>query len=259
MRKRLLCANNKRLRLGFCLLSLMLLCAGCASQTAEEAQFHAPDQDKPGLAKATTRPGLPNVLIIGDSISIGYTPVVRELLKDRANVQRPQANCGDTRRGLKDLKQWLGDTNWDVIHFNWGLHDLCYRNYHDKAAQSQAFRDKVDGKISVPIEEYEKNLDTLVTQLKATGATLIWASTTVVPEGEDGRFVGDDLKYNDAAARIMRKHGVTVNDLYSLTKGFSPALFTAPGNVHYTKEGYRQIGIQVAAAIQKALKVPAGR
>ena len=34
-------------------------------------------------------PALPRVLLIGDSISIGYTLPVRELLDGRANLHRP--------------------------------------------------------------------------------------------------------------------------------------------------------------------------
>lgn len=73
---------------------------------------------------------LPNVLIIGDSISIGYTPFVKQLLAGRANVMRPvlengkAENCQGTNNGVKNIKGWLGDTKWDVIHFNFGLHDL---------------------------------------------------------------------------------------------------------------------------------------
>ncbi|MDE2954799.1 MAG: SGNH/GDSL hydrolase family protein, partial [Gemmatimonadota bacterium] len=71
-------------------------------------------------------PGLPRVLIIGDSISIGYTVPVRELLKGKANLHRPLTNCGPTKRGTEEIENWLGDGSWDVIHFNWGLHDIVY-------------------------------------------------------------------------------------------------------------------------------------
>jgi hypothetical protein len=67
--------------------------------------------------------GLPRVLLIGDSISMGYTLDVRELLKGKANVHRIPTNGGPTTNGLKNIKAWLGDSKWDVIHFNWGLHD----------------------------------------------------------------------------------------------------------------------------------------
>lgn len=195
-------------------------------------------------------PALPNVLILGDSISIGYTPMVRERLNGRANVLRPNANCGDTRSGLANLEKWLGDTKWHVIHFNWGLHDLCYR---DPESKTQGNRDKVKGKLSVALPDYEKNLETLVLRLKKTGATLIWASTTVVPEGEAGRFVGDDVKYNAVAARLMKKHGVLVNDLHATTKAFAPELFTGPGNVHFKPEGSARLADQVVASVTGVL------
>ena len=141
---------------------------------------------------------VPNVLIPGDSISIGYTRDVRSLMAGKANVFRPMnpsgkqpENCGDTPMGIKGLDKWLGDTRWDVIHFNWGLWDLCYRN---PKVKTQGNRDKKNGTLSTTPEQYERNLETIVTQLEKTGAKLIWASTTLVPDGEVGRFVGDDVR-----------------------------------------------------------------
>jgi hypothetical protein len=134
----------------------------------KESQYFTPKQDLEGLnAQSEAVEGLPKVLIIGDSISIGYTQSVVDQLKGVANVERPKSNCGPTTRGLKSLKKWLGTNTWDVIHFNWGLHDLCYR--HPKA-KAYGNRDKVNGSLSVPLDQYEKNLEQLVTQLKKTGA-----------------------------------------------------------------------------------------
>ena len=218
---------------------------------AAEKSFFTPKQDRGGIAaESQTVKGLPNVLIIGDSISIGYTkPVIAEL-EGVANVKRAKANCGDTNRGLNSLDRWLGETKWDVIHFNWGLHDLCYRHPESKV---QGKRDKRNGTQAIPVAKYEKNLEQLVVRLKKTGATLIWASTTFVPEGEAGRVVGDDVKYNAAAARVMKKHGVATNDLHALTAGFDAKFFTAKGNVHFTSAGSARLGKQVAGAIRGAL------
>ena len=69
-------------------------------------------------------PGLPRVLLIGDSISMGYTLPVRELLEGKANVHRiPTERRSDEER-RREHREWLGDGKWDVIHFNWGIHDL---------------------------------------------------------------------------------------------------------------------------------------
>jgi hypothetical protein len=81
----------------------------------------------------------------------------------------------------------------------------------------------------------------------------------VVPEGEAGRKVGDDKNYNEVAAAVMRKHGIVVNDLYRLTAGFSADRFIRPGDVHFTKQGYRKLAAQVSESVLAALanKVPA--
>jgi lysophospholipase L1-like esterase len=195
---------------------------------------------------------IPKVLIIGDSISIGYTPALIELLKGEATVVHHKGNAGPTGNGLEKLDEWLGDEHWDLIHFNWGLHDLCYRHPDSKV---QGNRDKVRGTLTTSLEQYEQNLKRLVGQLQKTGAKLVWAHTTVVPEGEAGRFVGDDQKYNRVAAKIMHEQSIPINDLCALTQSFPADMFTAPGNVHFTAEGYAKLAEQVAAAIRQELQV----
>jgi len=199
------------------------------------------------LQKVEDVPGLPRVLLIGDSISIGYTVPTRELLKGKANVQHPRDNCGPTTRGLEKLDAWLGEKKWDVIHFNFGLHDLKYIN--DKGALVPV----AEGHQQVPIDEYRKNLDEIVTRLKKTGAALIWASTTPVPEGAAGRIKGDAARYNAVAAEVMKKHGVATNDLYAFALERLEKI-QRPKNVHFTPDGSKALAEQVAAHILKALK-----
>ena len=193
---------------------------------------------------------LPKALLTGDSISMGYTPHVVAALKGKVEVKHHRGNAQHTGTGLKMLDRWIGETQWDVIHFNWGLWDLCYRHPQSKV---QGRRDKGRGTLTMPLEQYEKNLDQLAARLKKTKAKLIWAHTTTVPKGEAGRKVGDDDKYNEAAVRVMKKHGIEINDLNALTDSFSPELFTAPGNVHFKTEGSKKLGHAVAEKITKAL------
>ena len=138
-----------------------------------------------------------------------------------------------------------------MIHFNWGLHDLCYRSAD---ARTPGRKDKVNGRLDLTFEEYQQNLRKLVRILKATGAELIWADTTPVPEGEPGRFKGDEIKYNKAAEIIMKENGVMINDLYAHAMPKLSKIQQPNGNVHFTAEGSNYLAEQVAANILKALK-----
>jgi len=182
-------------------------------------------------------PKLPRVLLIGDSISIGYTLAVRDLLKGKANVHRIPTNGGPTINGLANLKKWLGEGKWDVIHFNWGLYDMKFMD---------------DGKQQVPLSDYEKNLRELVKQLKATGSKLIWCSTTPVPEGSAGRVKGTELEYNRVAAKIMKENGVAINDLYAYAAA-RLAEIQRPANVHFSPDGSKKLAEQVVASIKARL------
>lgn len=187
---------------------------------------------------------LPKVLIIGDSISIGYTQPLRRLLQGKAEVYLIPENGGSTHIGLRNIDDWLGTEKWDVIHFNWGLHDLKYLK---------------DGKMDVcgirvsTLDAYTANLMKLVDRLLKTGAKLVWASTTPIPEGSPGRNKSEEIDFNRAAAEIMRKRGIAIDDLH---KAVLPRLseFQRPANVHFTDEGYEFLAGKVAESITKALE-----
>ncbi|HYW78295.1 MAG TPA: SGNH/GDSL hydrolase family protein [Thermoguttaceae bacterium] len=218
--------------------SFALLCVLVVSAaTAADGQSPATAKLKPPFAPVAEDAALPRVLLIGDSISIGYTEAVRELLAGKANVQRAPTNCGPTISGLDSLDAWLGDRPWDVIHFNWGLHDLKF----------------IGDERQVPLDQYEKNLRTLVATLKKTGATLVWCSTTPVPEKSSPPRKNEDvLAYNAVAKTIMEEAKIAIDDLY----GFAlPQIekIQRPSNVHFTPEGSKVLAKQVAGSIEKAL------
>lgn len=202
------------------------------------------------LEQINDTPGLPRVLLIGDSISMGYTLPVRQLLAGKANVHRPAENGGPTTNGLKKLKQWLGDGQWDLIHLNFGLHDLKFMG-----PDGQNLADPKDpaNKRQVALDEYEKNLRALVLQLQATGAKLIWRNTTPVPPGARGRVVGDAAKYNEVAAKIMQEQGIPIHDMYGYVRPrMGDIMLNA--NVHFTPAGSEQLAGEVATVILKALE-----
>ena len=210
--------------------------------------------------------GLPRVLLIGDSISIGYTLPTRELLKGKVNLHRIPTNGGPTIKGLQHIESWLGkikcilqlsggmvlwlgNGKWDLIHFNWGLHDLKHMGPNGE----NLFPKEKGGKVQVSLEDYEKNLDRLVQRLKKTGARLIWRNTTPVPPGSKGRYVGDSIRYNAAAERVMIRHGVPTHDLFTMSRERMKEIML-PANVHYTKDGSKALAESVAKVILQALK-----
>ncbi|MBI4893423.1 MAG: SGNH/GDSL hydrolase family protein [Acidobacteria bacterium] len=140
-----------------------------AAMAAGALMAQTPAKKDPALAVVRETPGLKRVLLIGDSISMGYTPVVRERLRGRANVHRIGENGGPTSNGVAKVDAWLGTFEWDVIHFNFGLHDLKVMD---------------DGKRQVELDQYEANLRKIAARLKETGAKVIFATTTPVPEGK---------------------------------------------------------------------------
>jgi acyl-CoA thioesterase-1 len=246
----------RRMKLHFLLRVIMsaLLATTCVVVFAAEGKAAPKTRAKrapnPAMAKIEDAPGLPRVLLIGDSISIGYTLPVRDLLKGKANVHRIPTNGGPTINGLKNLKQWLGDSKWDVIHFNWGLHDLKYMGPNN---ENRADPKGSGAHVQVPLADYEKNLRELVGQMKVMGARLIWCSTTPVLEGSPGRVAGSELKYNEAAARVMKDAGITTNDLWAHAKPKIKEIQLPDGNVHFTTEGSKYLAEKVAAAIEAAM------
>src|SRR5262245_46150553 len=66
----------------------------------------------------------PKVVLIGDSIRLGYAPLVAKKLEAKAVVVSPPPNGGDSANVLKNLGEWVLREKPDLVHFNCGLHDL---------------------------------------------------------------------------------------------------------------------------------------
>ena len=262
------------LHLAMMVLSLAILAfpGGFAQeQNLEPTKTGAPPAkpQNPALVQVEDVAGLPRVLLIGDSISMGYTLEVREMLKGVANVHRPPQNCGDSTTGLKQLDKWLGTGKWEVIHFNFGLHDLKYLDAKGQYVSPD------QGKQVAPVAEYRQHLRDFTVRVQATGAKVIFATTTPVPPGCQGRVAGDEVAYNQAAVEVMKELGVAVDDLWGLVaeqqrvlpplpasaKPVPPAPKASPRpgelqrpfDVHFTPEGCTQLATMVVESVRKCL------
>lgn len=210
----------RRVKIVSMLLSLLLITASCTEEKKK-------------------------VLIIGDSISLGYTPFVQKKLEAVADVFHHPGNAKHTGNGIELVESWIGDSiDWDIIHFNWGLWDLCYRHPDSKV---QGNRDKVNGTITFTLDEYVSNLETIIRKIKTkSDAKLIFVTTTYVPENEAGRFQEDALRYNEAATRIMKENGIVVHDIFQKSKAIHDLHGKGSDDVHYTEAGSELLGAEIS-------------
>jgi hypothetical protein len=225
-----------------------LLLAACNSPTKQTTTTD-------DLSGALSKPY--RVLILGDSISMGYTPHVREQFAGEAIVVRAMnekgknENCAGTKKGIEHVDRWLAmeGGGWDVIHYNFGLHDLkrvmpdTGKNSNDPSHTNQA-----------PLALYEKQLREIAVKLAGTGAKLVFATTTPVPDGgvRPYRDPEDVARYNAVGVRVAEEVGAEMNDLF----GF--ALTGMPGmqkdtDVHFSKEGNVALAERVVAVIRGVL------
>lgn len=181
--------------------------------------------------QATPTPSL-RVLIIGDSVYTQNTQGAAGELKGQASIQYaswPKSVLPSSTNMIEHLDRLLGFKDaagnnvpddkrpvWDLIHFNAGLGDLIYCMPNIKSHRAQPHN--LGGIIRTAPEQYETNLEKLVSQLKqkAPRAKLIWASTTPIRYSQQNLFKpGDEIKYNQIALQVMKRHGVVINDLHT--------------------------------------------
>lgn len=199
---------------------------------------------------------LPRVLLIGDSISLGYTNDVCEMLKGIANVYRPPVNCMHSAYVAENIKNWLSDGKWDVVHFNAGIWDCHYLDKNNNIISDEGRGAVSDSsgmkRIRTSLEEYEKNLNIILDAIVSAGAIPIFASTTLVPRwNEEQRAHLRSL--NEVAKSLMFYKQVQVNDLYNYSL---PNLkeWQANDQAHFTSSGYKKLAKKVSEEILKALQ-----
>ena len=207
---------------------------------------------KPGPQRAGA-PGRRNCLVVGDSVSIGYTGVAAKALADVCDVQHGPWDEHDggalnTLYGVACLDDWLVTQNqtavrWDAVLFNFGLHEL-------------------DDNSTAWIEgQYVPRLANITKRLQATGAALVYATTTpFMPLRTQGDTVVEQL--NDAARGVAAAAGgVGVVDLHGVITGHCGDVYTdcdicklSPCSYHYNNDGYTLLGEAAAQALREALK-----
>jgi lysophospholipase L1-like esterase len=186
-----------------------------------------------------------SVILIGDSIRMGYEPRVRAAFGGVADVTGPAENGGTSTNVLAHLDEWALSRGADVVHVNCGLHDIR--------------RERGGAGTVTSLDEYRANVEGVLSRLAGTGAHVIWATTTPVIEERHNtlkdfdRLSTDVAAYNRAAMDVACSLGVEVNDLFEVvTQNGAPGLLLADG-VHFTQAAYALLGDAVADVVRAAL------
>ena len=189
------------------------------------------------------------ILLIGDSIRLGYDKYVKMALSDVAEVYSPTENGRFVIFVYRRLHEWkdalgCGD-DVDVVHWNAGLWDDLIM---------------VDGKHLIPIDIYREYVDRTCNMIKILfpKAKIIFATTTPVQEGlftgGGKRFNKDTEEYNRVAIEIVKSHGGEINDLYSLAKA-APVEYHSDLAHYHTKEGTKMLAGQVIKCLEESLGI----
>lgn len=176
---------------------------------------------------------LPNVLLLGDSISRNYFPEVTRQLAGAANVylMAVSTSVGDPRlpRQIAEFQSMQG-VRFRVVHFNNGMHGWDYTE-----------------------EVYKANLRQLVTSARSLlepHGTLIWASLTPVqPNAFNGATNPRVDARNQIAQALMKSEGIAVDDQHTLMLKHQDLY---EDTVHFGPAGADIMGDQAAAMIRDA-------
>jgi hypothetical protein len=183
----------------------------------------------------------PTLLLVGDSISILYTPYLQADIANAFSFSRkassqtespaealvdPNANGGDSPTVLKYLRARFaeGDFHPDVVMVNCGLHDIK--------------RDPKTNAIAVDSSAYKRNLAAIADLVRSKGAQLVWINTTPVDDARHNslskefyRYNADVKLYNDIAKTLFTERRVPVIDLYTFTSQLGGGHYI--DHVHY--------------------------
>ena len=194
----------------------------------------------------------PNVMIMGDSVSNGYTPYVVTNTSSYAFVQHsPSGRDGgacNTSMGLSCFDIFMVTLDqkyieWDLIQFNFGLHDL-----DNSSNAEQSYGQQLE-EITVKLQNYTNKK-----------AKLQYALTTPqMSYYNKGDYVVEDD--NNIAENIMKKYNIPIVDLYDRVVEYcGPVPYvncsicaTEPCGDHYTKTGYQWISVTVNNEMKKQL------
>jgi len=213
------------------------------SEHAQNEQLHDSLMRTDGSRTAAK---MKKVVLLGDSIRLGYCNYSKQYLADTAEVFFPAENCCSTQFMIWKAKGWsqlCPAEEVAAVQFNAGQWDTAHWLYDEEPITS--------------IGEYVKNLGILIRTYRKLypNAKLIFATTTPMnpanPETENPRTTEQIAEYNAAAVKLMNENGIAVNDLFAIADEWDGTKFI--DYCHLTPDGYDILGKATADFIRNAI------
>lgn len=185
------------------------------------------------------------IILLGDSIRMGYQPFLVGYLKDRADVWAPEENCEDSACIIRNKEKWFAGKSPDIIYINCGLHDI----YLDKG---ETCRRSVD--------DYGANLEAILNWIHGqyAHASMIVATTTPVIESRQitsptylrlVRKNSDVVCYNKRMTKIAAARGFKVDDLHGVLSKESIENMLIEDGIHLNAKAADLLGRHIADTI----------
>jgi hypothetical protein len=212
---------------------LALFAAGAVTLRASAHSQYKPEEIEWtwDVRPSQVDPKLPNVLLVGDSISRNYFPEVGRQLKGVANVYLMASSiCIGDPRLPKELLSFaeMEGVRFRVVHFNNGMHGWEY---------SEA--------------EYKAGFPAYLAALHhiAPGATFIWATTTPVRKEKQPGPTNARIDARNAIA-LTFVHGMAIDDQHAVMAKHADLY---QDDVHFNQQGSDIGGVSAAETIRHAL------
>lgn len=192
------------------------------------------------------------IVLIGDSIRLGYCKYIKESLQGTAEVLYPEENCRFTQHVYRFTADWKKNGSWgddvDIVHWNVGLWDVLHL-YGDSAL--------------TPIDTYADYIKRIDRQYRILfpKAKFIFATSTNVQEEKYGkdfkRFNSEIVAYNNAAIEALKGTDTEINDLYAVTENIPDSCRSDLTHFN-TPDGVRVVGGKVLSVLCKAAGIDEG-
>ena len=191
------------------------------------------------------------IVLIGDSIRLGYDKFIRHAFSGVATVCSPDDNCMFAQYVLRFAQEWKNDGAWgddvDVVHWNAGLWDVL-RLFGDEPLTPLEFYGDT-------IKRVHKRLRLLFPKAKIIFAT----STSVQEEKYNANFKrcnSEINEYNRVAVNALKELDTDINDLYSITIN-APDECRSDATHFNTEKGVKLVGGKVLEVLCDALGIDA--